>query len=322
MEDRTQPQIAFIIKDQRFEGFYLVKAAQQRTSASGSRFLDMTLGDISGEVNAKMWDGTVEPPKAGDVVKVRALMQEYNGRAQMRIDKMRLAEEKDAVDMQMLIPCAPQKGEDMLEEVRNVVSAFADAHLAAIVSARLDECGEALLLVPAALRLHHAERSGLLHHMTTMLRAAGALCEVYPSLDRDLLFAGIILHDLCKIEELKTDEIGLATEYTLEGQLVGHIAMGIARLHEAGRRLETPKELLILLEHMILSHHDLPEYGSPKPPMFLEAEVLHTLDRLDARLYEMNRALSSISPGGFTERIWSLERRLYKRESKQESQGE
>ena len=126
----------------------------------------------------------------------------------------------------------------------------------------------------------------------------------------------MILHDLCKITELSANEVGLASEYTLEGQLLGHLVQGVAELSRTGQELGVDPELLLMLEHMILSHHDLPEFGSPKRPMFPEAEVLHTLDLLDARMFEMSHALSAVQPGHFTERIWSLERRLYRRKNR------
>ena len=123
----------------------------------------------------------------------------------------------------------------------------------------------------------------------------------------------MVLHDLCKITEMQADEIGMVSDYTTEGMLIGHLVQGVAELNRVGRELDVRPELLMMLEHMVLSHHDLPEYGSPKPPMFPEAEVLHVLDLLDARMFEMNRELQNAQPGGFTERIWSLNRKLYRR---------
>ena len=300
-----------VIKNQIFEGFLLVRSAEQRTSSNGSKFLDMTLCDVSADINAKMWDGTVAPPKAGSVVKVRALMQEYNGHAQLRVDKLRAATPRDQYDMSALVPCAPLPAEDMMNAITARVDRMTDATLQKIVRYRLNECGEPLMYYPAATRLHHAERSGLLHHTSTMLKMADAVCAVYPDLDSDLLAAGVILHDLCKLGEINADQAGVGTEYTREGQLLGHIIMGVSALDKACEALHVDGETRLLLEHMILAHHDLPEYGSPKPPMFPEAEVLHILDLLDARMFEMNNAISQIKPGTFTDRIWSLERRLY-----------
>lgn len=312
---KKQPQLAEMIKGQVFDGFLLTRTATQRTSSNGSKFLDMTLCDISSEVNAKMWDSYTPAPNVADVLRVRGAMTEYNGRPQLRVDKMRVATADDDYDMSALAPCAPQPASEMLDYILNRVDAFKDPELKALVLTRLEECGDKLNYYPAASKLHHAERSGLLHHVSTMLRMAGYVCEVYPTLDADLLAAGVILHDLCKITEMAADEIGMVSDYTAEGMLVGHLVQGVAELARCGRELGVRAETMLLLEHMILSHHDLPEFGSPKKPMFPEAEVLHVLDLLDARMFEMNRALANIQPGKFTERVWSLDRKLYKRKS-------
>ena len=315
---KEQPQLGSMIKGQMLDGFLLVRQATQRTSSNGSKYLDMTLCDISGEVNAKMWDGLTPPPPAAQVIRVRGMMLEYNGRPQFRVDKMRPAAEGDDVDMSALAPCAPYPPGEMLDYILNRVDAFQDKELKALVLMRLEECGDKLSYYPAASKLHHAERAGLLHHTSTMLRAAAAICEIYPTLDADLLAAGVVLHDLCKITEMDADEIGVVSDYTAEGMLIGHLVRGVSELDRCGRELKVRPELLMMLEHMILSHHDLPEYGSPKPPMFPEAEALHALDLLDARIFEMNRELKNAPPGGFTERIWSLERKLYRRKGNRE----
>ena len=314
MQSQVQPSLGGMIKGQMFEGFLLVKAAEQRTSSNGSKYLDMTLGDVSGEVNAKMWDGTAAAPGVGKVIRLRGMMLEYNGKPQLRVDKFRLALENDKFDMSMLMPCAPEPPQNMMDYILNRADAIVDKELKALVLLRLEQAGDKIYYYPAAQKLHHAERSGLLHHTSTMLRTAQALCEIYPQLDGDLLAAGVILHDLCKLEELSADEMGVVSEYTVEGQLLGHLVQGVSALGRAAEKLGTRKELVFMLQHMILSHHDLPEYGSPRRPMFPEAEVLHIIDLLDARMFEMDYALKNTAPGGFTERIWSLERKLYKRE--------
>ncbi|MBQ2954895.1 MAG: HD domain-containing protein [Clostridia bacterium] len=309
-----QNQLARLIKNQMFEGFLLVKNSEQRTSSNGSKFLDMTLSDVSGEFNAKMWDGAVQPPKAGTVIKVRAMMNEYNGRPQLRVDKLRAVTDKDEVDMSLLVPCAPEAPDTMEGFIRERVAKIADAELRKVVEYRLDEAGDALSYYPAAQKLHHAERSGLLHHTSTMLRMSDMVCDVYPQLDRDLLAAGVVLHDLCKITELMADESGVVSDYSREGLLLGHLVQGVSVLMRVCDQMGVREELKLMLSHMILSHHDLPEYGSPRRPMFPEAEVLHILDLLDARMFEMSYALNAIAPGTFTDRIWSLERKLYRRE--------
>lgn len=315
MESSPQPPLRGLSKGQVFEGFLLVKGAEIRPSANGSKYLDMTVADASGEVNAKLWDAAVPAPPPGSIVKVRGMMLEFKDRPQLRVDKLRPVEDGDEIDRAALVRVAPEEPEAMLREIEVRVAAIADGELRLVVEARLSESRGPLMYYPAAQRLHHAERSGLLHHMIGMLRVARALCEVYPSLDGDLLAAGVVLHDLCKISELSSNELGVVEEYTREGMLLGHLAVGAHKLLSACERLGVRGELADVLAHMILSHHDLPEFGSPRRPMFPEAEALHVLDRLDARMYEMFNALEGAPAGGYTEKIWSLERKLYRRES-------
>ena len=164
---------------------------------------------------------------------------------------------------------------------------------------------------PAAQRIHHAERGGLLHHTTGMLRTARAVVGVYPWLNADLLYAGVILHDLCKTEEMISDNLGVVRDYSREGLLLGHLVLGVTRIQEAANDLGISGEPVLLLEHMLLSHHGEAEYGSPRKPMFPEAEVLHWVDLLDARMNEMSSAIAKVKPGVFSDKIWSLDRRLY-----------
>ena len=302
-----------IKRDDRFEGYLIVRSAEQRASANGKNYLDMTLADKSGSINAKMWDGTVQPPLAGSIVKVRATGNEFNGRMQLRVEKIRAAENRDPVDMSALIPCAPRDPNEMLGEVVRAADHIADPDLRRITCELLDRAGDKLLTFPAAKQMHHAERGGLLHHTTTMLRAANAIMTVYPQLNASLLTAGVIVHDLAKIDEMDADTLGLVSDYSVDGKLIGHIVRGVVNIQLAAEKTKASPGKALLLQHMVLSHHGIPEYGSPLAPKFPEAEVLNTIDTLDARLYEMNEALSRASPGGFSEKVWGLDnRQLYR----------
>ena len=305
--------LADIKRDDRFEGYLIVRSAEQRASANGKNYLDMTLADKSGSINAKMWDGTVQPPLAGSIVKVRATGNEFNGRMQLRVEKIRAAESRDAVDMSTLIPCAPRDPKEMLDEVVRAADHIADPDLRKITCELLDRAGDKLLTFPAAKQMHHAERGGLLHHTTTMLRAANAIMTVYPQLNASLLTAGVIVHDLAKIDEMDADTLGLVSDYSVDGKLIGHIVRGVVNIQLAAEKTKASPGKALLLQHMVLSHHGIPEYGSPLAPKFPEAEVLNTIDTLDARLYEMNEALSRAIPGGFSENVWWLDnRQLYR----------
>ena len=305
--------LAEIKRDDRFEGHLIVRSAEQRASANGKNYLDMTLADKSGSINAKMWDGTVQPPLAGSIVKVRATGNEFNGRMQLRVEKIRAAESRDAVDMSTLIPCAPRDPREMREEIIRAADHIADKDLRLITCELLDRAGDQLLTFPAAKQMHHAERSGLLHHMTTMLRAANAIMSVYPQLNPSLLTAGVIVHDLAKIDEMDADTLGLVSDYSVDGKLLGHIVRGVVNIQLAAEKTKASPAKALLLQHMVLSHHGIPDYGSPIAPKFPEAEVLNTIDTLDARLFEMDEALSRAMPGGFSEKVWGLDnRQLYR----------
>ena len=305
--------LAEIKRDDRFEGYLIVRSAEQRASANGKNYLDMTLADKTGSINAKMWDGTVQPPLAGSIVKVRATGNEFNGRMQLRVEKIRAAESRDAVDMSTLIPCAPRDPREMREEIIRAADHIADKDLRLITCELLDRAGDQLLTFPAAKQMHHAERSGLLHHMTTMLRAANAIMSVYPQLNPSLLTAGVIVHDLAKIDEMDADTLGLVSDYSVDGKLLGHIVRGVVNIQLAAEKTKASPAKALLLQHMVLSHHGIPDYGSPIAPKFPEAEVLNTIDTLDARLFEMDEALSRAMPGGFSEKVWGLDnRQLYR----------
>lgn len=308
MEEVTVSQLR---RDMRFEGFLLVRSSDQRTGSNGGKYLDMNLTDRTGEINCKLWDGNVPPPPAGSVVKVRGLVQEYNGRLQLRIERIRAAAEGDGVDLSRLVPCAPEKPEDMLQEITSTIDRFESEDLRKVTREMLRLAGDKLMWFPAAQRLHHAERSGLLHHTTGMLRTAEHIIRAYPFLHGDLLRAGVILHDLGKIQEMKSDELGNVSDYTRDGLLIGHLVRGVATLHEAAKNVNVTGELVVLLEHMIISHHGEAQYGSPRMPMFPEAEVLHWIDLLDARMNEMQGIMDRVPAGAFSEKIWSLDRRLY-----------
>jgi 3'-5' exoribonuclease len=176
----------------------------------------------------------------------------------------------------------------------------------------VDQNREKLRYWPAAASFHHSERGGLAHHTATMLKAAQALLSVYDFLDADLLLGGVIIHDICKIEELDASELGLAGEYTKKGLLLGHISMGVAYITGLAKELGVDDEIALLMAHMVLSHHSEPEYGSPRRPMFPEAELLHYLDTIDARMYDMSHAIAGVERCAFTGYIRSLEnRKLY-----------
>lgn len=317
MEEADTNVIAEIRVNEKCGGYALLRSAEVKMAKSGKPYLDASLSDVSGEILAKFWDWPADqtPPPAGSVVKFSGLGNEFNGRIQVKLDMMEPAQEGE-YDKTRLLPHAPEDPKKMLAEVLKTAVGIKNRSIRDVVCELLRGANEGgrLLTFPAARTLHHAEIGGFLHHITTMLRMANAVCDVYTTLDRDLLCAGVILHDLGKLDEMEQDQTtGLVSGYTTEGRLLGHIAIGAANIALAAERVGASREAAMTLSHLVLSHHGRVEFGSQVPPRFPEAEVLSKIDELDARIYEMEEALKTVEPGGFSERVWALDNReLYK----------
>lgn len=309
----NQIKLADTVKDQTFEGFLIVKSASKRTNKNGDPYLDINLADDSQEMNGKVWNSNEPAPPSGAVMKVRAVITEYNGRLQLKIEKMRASVPSDMVDLSQLVKAAPRPADTMFKEIMDIVSAMQNPVLKSLTAELLNRAAEKIQYYPAAQSMHHAERSGLLHHLTDMLQAARAICACYPYLDVDLVLSGVIVHDLGKLTEMDANALGVVNEYTKEGLLLGHIVTGVSDLRDAAKSLgmNPDDEYPLLLSHMVLSHHGIPEYGSPRMPMFPEAEVLNWLDVLDSRLYEMREAQLRTRQGGFSDKVFALDRRVY-----------
>lgn len=298
------------------EGFAVIKQCDKKTAKNGNTYLDIVLSDKSGEIFAKLWDyNEVSHGKYENdmFVKVRGLISQYNGHDQLRIEKIRPVIESDGVNVADYVKSADYSGEDMFDFLLSTVNAFNDDNLKKIVTHLLKENKEKILYFPAAFRLHHAIRCGLLMHTSSIVKLCESVCKVYPFVNRELLISGAILHDIAKTVEFDVKDTGIASGYTVEGNLLGHLVMGAMMVKEAGEKLSIDSEKSMLLQHMILSHHGEPEFGAAVRPLFLEAELLSQLDLMDARIYEIMDAVSGIEKGEFTQRLWALEdRKFYK----------
>ena len=200
----------------------------------------------------------------------------------------------------------------MFDIIYSTAENFENKELKNLVTAILSENKESLTVCPAAFKLHHAIRGGLMYHTLSVMRLAEKVSDIYPSVDRELLLSGVILHDVAKIWEFDVSDAGVVTGYTVEGMLIGHLVKGTMNIEKKGRELGTDPNTLMLIEHMVLSHHGEPEFGAAVRPMFLEAEILSQLDMLDARIYEITSAAGEVGSGEFTARQWALEnRKLY-----------
>jgi 3'-5' exoribonuclease len=217
--------------------------------------------------------------------------------------------------MRDYIKAAPEDAQDMYDYIYNTADAFQDQDLKNICIKLLTDRKEKLMYYPAAQKNHHAEMAGLLYHVKRMLMMGQKACDVYTNLNRDLVLAGVILHDMEKINEIESNELGISTGYSFEGKMLGHLVQGVKMIDKLAEELNVPREKAIMLEHMIISHHYEPEFGSPKKPLFPEAEMLHYLDVLDAKMFDMQEAVEKTEPGEFSDRIWTLDNRTIYRVS-------
>ncbi|MDD2494411.1 MAG: HD domain-containing protein [Tissierellia bacterium] len=312
----THKNIAEIKAGEKIESFYLIKSFEVKKTTAGKQYIDLNIVDKTGEVNAKIWEYSNDTEKIvadSSIVKIRGEVLEWSGSKQVKVNKIRGVLPVDNVKIAELIPSAPVESCDMLNTIRMYASKIKDKQIKLLVHNILDKYNNKLLYYPAAKKNHHSYMGGLLYHTMRMLQLGEKLGLVYTFLNMDYIYAGVLLHDICKIIEMDSDEYGVVSDYTMEGKLLGHIIQGVKEIEIEGEKIELDREKSIILQHMVLSHHYEPEFGSPKKPMTPEAEILHFLDIIDARMFDFEHALEGVEPGAFTDKIWLLDNRnLYK----------
>lgn len=298
-----------------FTGFYLLRNIMMKTSKTGKPYMAASLADRTGSVDAKAWDypGPISPADEGKVVKVQGVMQEFRGMPQITMEKVRLAqpEEYDSI-LDDLVPSAPINRDEAYARVEALVDSMADTDFQAVCRAFLSRHGAEFRRYPAAKTVHHGFVGGLLMHTVDMLVLADFLAGKYRGIvNRDLLLAGTLLHDMAKLKEFVVSQLGVVTEYSLTGQLLGHLVMGAEEVAEVCRTLAVPEEKAILLQHLLLSHHGQPEFGAAVVPMCAESELLSLIDTMDSRMEIYREAMEETPEGEFSKRIFALEKRIY-----------
>jgi 3'-5' exoribonuclease len=311
------PQVAMLQAESTGTGFYLCVRKELRTSRNGDEFLTIVLQDISGEISGKVFnevDTLKQEFEAGEFVKIQARGSLYNQRLELVVDKIRRVDAfRDRLDgfrEEDCIRASPYPADEMWSTLEQHVSRVEDGHIRALLTHLLTAHGEKLRIWAAAQTVHHAYRSGLLEHILKLIETSTALADAYEA-RRDLLVAGVILHDIGKLQELSYDT---ATQYSLQGNLIGHITLGVIMLREAAAAVPGfPPMLLTELEHMVLSHHGSREFGSPVEPMTVEAFILATCDELDARMHQIHRHIAEDDSGApFTPYHSRLKRVFFK----------
>lgn len=296
---------------EQVEKFLLIKSSTKATASNGKPFLTLIFQDQSGEIEAKLWDASEEDERnysAQSIVKVQGDIQSYRGRNQLKLKQIRLALQTDSVKLEDFLETAPVSKDEMNSKITQYIFEMKNPNIQRITRHLLKKYQQSFIEYPAATKNHHEFVSGLAYHVVSMLDLAKSISTLYPSLDKDLLYAGVILHDLGKVLELSGP---ISTTYTVEGNLLGHITIMVNEIGKAAEELNISGEEVMILQHMVLSHHGKAEWGSPKPPLIKEAEILHYIDNIDAKMNMLDRALERVKPGEFTERVFALEQRSF-----------
>ena len=295
----------------QFDSHLLIKSSARAMASNGKPFLTLIFQDKSGEIEAKLWDATdadeqIYQPET--IVKINGDIQNYRGRMQLRIRQIKLVSQEESVRLSDFIETAPLESEEMQAKINQYIFDMKNPNIQRITRHLVKKHQKEFFEYPAATKNHHEFVSGLAYHVVSMLDLAKSIAGLYPSLDTDLLYGGIILHDLGKVQELSGP---ISTTYTVEGNLLGHITIMVNEIGKAADELGIKGEEVMILQHLVLSHHGKAEWGSPKAPLIKEAEILHYIDNLDAKMNMLDRALERVKPGEFSERIFPLENRSF-----------
>ncbi|UCD57317.1 MAG: HD domain-containing protein [Candidatus Hydrogenedentota bacterium] len=309
--------ISELSEGERIVAHFLVQSKQLLTTKSGKPYISLILQDRTGSISAKLWDNASEfydKFKSNDVIKVDASVELYNKELQLIIRRLRPSEPHE-FELSDFLRHSSCNVEEMFLELRSYIESIDNPHLKALLEGFFtdEDLVDKFKAAPAARNIHHVCVGGLLEHTLSTVRICEYLTTHYEGLDADLLISMAILHDVGKVREL---EVMPSINYTEEGNLLGHIIIGIQMVDEKIARIpDFPPRLRMLVEHMMLSHHGLSDWGSPRPPMFLEAEILHRADDLDVKVDIIRRALSEDRDpeSSWTAYQRALERILYKK---------
>lgn len=277
--------------------------------ANKSNYLSIVFQDETGNIDAKLWNASDENIKCltvGAVVRAKGDIIKYSDDRQMKIISIDNVSYQESQQVQFLAK-APIDPDQIMESIMGYVKRISNMKLYTITKHLIEQNFEKLKMYPAASRNHHEFVSGLAFHTLSMLRIADSLVVIYPQLNSDLIYAGILLHDLGKTVELSGPVV---PSYTLEGKLLGHISISQAMIYDAAKELNIEGEEVVLLQHMVLSHHGKNEYGSPVLPQIREAEIVYLIDNIDARMHMLDKALEQVGPGEYSKRVFALENRM------------
>lgn len=317
MKDIYINDLAGFDESRIFDAYFLVLGKQQRMTKTNKPYLNLVLGDKTGQLEGRVWElGDPRIAKdfdRGDTVKIRGCISRFDDRCQIKVDQLRKASPGE-VEKSDLLPCTTHDIAELWSRLDSCVESMTNPDLKRLLTSLLTDpvLAQAYREAPAARQLHHAWLGGLLEHVVSLLGLAERVAGHYPMLDRDLLLTGVILHDIGKVRELIWDT---GFDYTVEGVLLGHIQMGVDLVEKTIAALPGfPDRLRTLVLHMILSHHGKLEFGSPKLPMIPEAIALNFVDDLDAKMQAIasefeKSAREGKGPDELTGKVWALDNR-------------
>ena len=297
-------------ENERFSGQLLIVSALKGVTNNGLSYLTIEVRDSSLQMNAKKWEVTPEDEEifvAGNVLHIEGEIIFYKSSLQMKILKGKQVPEEE-INSEKFLKLPPRPYEDIVKEFEEYRAEIKHPDLKRIVDAILDKYMSRFLAYPAAVSIHHDYLHGLLYHTVSMLAHARHFADYYEDIDRELLYSAIILHDVGKCVEL---EGKVVFKYSLEGKLLGHIHMMAAEIHETADKLDIHSEKALLLEHLVLSHHGQLEFGSPIMPLTKEALLLSMIDNLDSKIVCVSKALETVKPGEWTNKIFALDNRAF-----------
>lgn len=312
-----QPLLRTLKEGDVFTGFLLAQEAAFKISTKGSEYLEVKLSDASGDLKGFLWDiraieGDMESITGDVFLKVKGSISSYNGRTQIKLDKVRFAPDTEVGDFSKFFPVSVRPVPEMLAEMDGIISSVKDPWIRQLLTGLFVENArlrEAFAKAPAAKGMHHVYLGGLLEHTLSILAMAERACSHYKLMNRDLVLAGVFLHDVGKTAELSYQR---SFSYTDEGNLIGHISMECEWINrEAAKIHDFPEELRMQLLHIVLSHHGKLEFGSPVLPKTPEALLVHYLDDLDGKLEAMFRGIKEAGESHWTPYSRAMERMIY-----------
>lgn len=316
VEEMVILDINKIQKGKQIDGFFIVASVLEGMASNQKPYLTLTLKNKTGEIEGKIWG--VSPPQIqvcqpGSIIKVRAMVTEYNGNPQLNVNLVRSVTDEDGITIEDLAPTAPIDKEQVDNEIIKTILEFEDEEIREIVLRVYKKYQKEFLTHAAAKSNHHNQIGGLAHHTSTMLEIAKRIAPLYPMINTDYLYSIILLHDVGKIQELENP---IAPNYTTVGTLIGHITLIAMEVNEVSNELK--KEGIIkedsmaptLLIHGLSSHHGQKEWGSPVEPMTIEAQLVHLIDMVDSRMNMIGNAIEGAEKGTFT-KVPAMRRDFY-----------